>query len=65
MAEYATLPYALLGAVAATVLTPAVAHLLAPSGGLVLTWPFALTTLGFLAAARSLPRLTPALGDGT
>ncbi|MFJ4950551.1 urea transporter [Streptomyces sp. NPDC088760] len=61
----ATLLYALLGAATATAVTPAVAHLLAPSGGHVFTWPFVLTTLGFLTAARSFPRLTPALGSGT
>ncbi|MGW0816562.1 urea transporter [Streptomyces viridiviolaceus] len=53
----ATLLYALLGAATATTLTPAVAALLAPSGGHAFTWPFVLTTLGFLAAARSFPRL--------
>ncbi|MER6348731.1 urea transporter [Streptomyces sp. NPDC001595] len=54
----ATLLYALLGAATATALTPAVAALLAPSGGRAFTWPFVLTTLGFLLAARSFPRLT-------
>ncbi|MGW3206021.1 urea transporter [Streptomyces sp. NPDC001135] len=54
----ATLSYALLGAATATTLTPALAHLLAPSGGHPLTWPFVLTTLGFLLAARSFPHLT-------
>ncbi|MFI0805806.1 urea transporter [Streptomyces echinatus] len=54
----ATLLYALLGAATATAVTPAVAHLLAPSGGHAFTWPFVLTTLGFLTAARSFPRLT-------
>ncbi|MEU3414464.1 urea transporter [Streptomyces sp. NPDC006658] len=54
----ATLLYALLGAATATAVTPAVAHLLAPSGGRAFTWPFVLTTLGFLAAARAFPRLT-------
>ncbi|WP_244315276.1 urea transporter [Streptomyces glaucescens] len=54
----ATLPYALLGAATATVLTPAVAALLGPLGGRAFTWPFVLTTLCFLAAARSFPRLT-------
>ncbi|MEU3522667.1 urea transporter [Streptomyces sp. NPDC038707] len=54
----ATLLYALLGAVTATAVTPAVAQLLAPSGGRAFTWPFVLTTLCFLAAARSFPRLT-------
>ncbi|HZF91801.1 MAG TPA: urea transporter [Streptomyces sp.] len=53
----ATLLYALLGAATATLLTPAVAALPAPSGGHAFTWPFVLTTLGFLAAARSFPRL--------
>ncbi|WP_225823597.1 urea transporter [Streptomyces naphthomycinicus] len=53
-----TAGYALLGAATATTVTPAVAHLLAPSGGHPFTWPFVLTTLGFLAAARSFPRLT-------
>ncbi|MEU2062722.1 urea transporter [Streptomyces sp. NPDC013455] len=69
----ATLLYALLGAATATVVTPAVAHLLAPSGGHAFTWPFVLTTLGFLAAARSFPGLTartpvpaqPVLGGDT
>ncbi|MEU7562675.1 urea transporter [Streptomyces eurythermus] len=59
----ATVLYALLGAATATAVTPAVAHLLAPSGGRAFTWPFVLTTLCFLAAARSFPRLadrTPA-----
>ncbi|MEU7427453.1 urea transporter [Streptomyces sp. NPDC040750] len=54
----ATLVYALLGAATATVLTPAVAALLAPAGGHALTWPFVLTTLAFLLAARYFPRLT-------
>ncbi|MEU0739814.1 urea transporter [Streptomyces sp. NPDC006134] len=54
----ATLLYALLGAATATALTPAVAALLAPSGGHAFTWPFVLTTFGFLAAVRSFPRLT-------
>ncbi|MFG2603465.1 urea transporter [Streptomyces sp. NPDC048514] len=54
----ATLLYALLGAATATLLTPAVAALLAPSGGHAFTWPFVLTTLGFLTAARSFPRMT-------
>ncbi|MFF7356197.1 urea transporter [Streptomyces filipinensis] len=54
----ATLLYALLGAATATTITPTLAHLLAPSGGHPLTWPFVLTTLGFLIAARSFPRVT-------
>ncbi|MFE5398755.1 urea transporter [Streptomyces sp. NPDC056568] len=57
-ATSATLLYALLGAATATALTPAVAALLAPSGGHAFTWPFVLTTLGFLAASPSFPRLT-------
>jgi urea transporter len=57
-ATRATLPYALLAAATATALTPALAHLLAPSGGHPLTWPFVLTTLGFLIAARSFPHLS-------
>lgn len=54
----ATLLYALLGAATATAVTPAVADLLAPTGAQVFTWPFVLTTFGFLIAARSFPRLT-------
>ncbi|MYX31117.1 urea transporter [Streptomyces sp. SID8381] len=60
--------YAVLGAVTATVATPALEALLAPSGGHALTWPFVLTTLTFLAAARSFPRLgrhRPAPGPAT
>ncbi len=53
-----TLFYALLGAATATALTPTVAALLSPSGGHAFTWPFTLTTLGFLAAARSFARLS-------
>ncbi|WP_395575881.1 urea transporter [Streptomyces sp. BK79] len=59
----ATLFYALLGAATATALTPTVAALLSPSGGHAFTWPFVLTTLGFLAAARSFPRLSGPDGD--
>ncbi|MGV9273195.1 urea transporter [Streptomyces griseosporeus] len=55
----ATLPYALLGAATATAVTPAVAAL---AGGHAFTWPFVLTTLGFLLAARSFPRLTASRG---
>ncbi|PZT71269.1 urea transporter [Streptomyces sp. SW4] len=51
----ATLLYALLGSVTATAVAPAVAAALAPSGGHAFTWPFVLTTLGFLAAARTFP----------
>ncbi|WP_208640983.1 urea transporter, partial [Streptomyces carpinensis] len=57
-ANTATLVYALLGAATATVAAPALAALLAPAGGRALTWPFVLTTLTFLAAAKSFPRLT-------
>ncbi len=57
-ATRATLGYALLGAATATTFTPAVAALLAPSGGHVLTWPFVLTAAVFLMAARAFPRLT-------
>ncbi|MGV4983228.1 urea transporter [Streptomyces sp. NRAIS4] len=59
-ATRATLLYALLGAATATALTPAVAALLAPSGGHPFTWPFVLTALGFLMAARCFPRITGA-----
>ncbi|MFD7664566.1 urea transporter [Streptomyces sp. NPDC059788] len=52
--------YAVTGAAAATVLTPAVAALTAPSGGHAFTWPFVLTTLVFLAAAPAFPRLRTA-----
>ncbi|MFE2267539.1 urea transporter [Streptomyces griseosporeus] len=58
-ATSATLPYALLGAATATAVTPAVAAL---AGGRAFTWPFVATTLGFLLAARSFPRLTAARG---
>lgn len=57
-ASWRTLLYALLGAATATAVTPAVAALFAPAGGHAFTWPFVLTTLAFLAAARSFPRLT-------
>lgn len=55
-----TLLFALLGAATATALTPTVAALLSPSGGHAFTWPFVLTTFGFLAAVRSFPRLSGA-----
>lgn len=55
----ATLPYALLGAATATAVTPALATL---TGGHAFTWPFVVTTLGFLLAARSFPRLTASWG---
>lgn len=60
----ATLAYALVGAATATALGPAVAAFFAPAGGHAFTWPFVLTTLVFLAAAKSFPRLTgSAAGD--
>ncbi|MET8474498.1 urea transporter [Streptomyces sp. NPDC006422] len=53
-----TAAYAVAGAVAATVCAPAFGALAKPVGGHMFTWPFALTTLVFLVAARSFPRLT-------
>ncbi|QNS07132.1 urea transporter [Streptomyces xanthii] len=53
-----TLVYALAGAAASTAFAPALGALAAPAGGHALTWPFVLTTLAFLAAARSFPTLT-------
>ncbi|MGW6152313.1 urea transporter [Streptomyces sp. NPDC055144] len=52
-----TLGYAVVGAFTATAATPAMAAVLAPSGGHTFTWPFVLTTFAFLAAARSFPGL--------
>ncbi|MFJ4187166.1 urea transporter [Kitasatospora sp. NPDC089509] len=49
--------YAVLGAAAATVLTPALGAVTAPFGGHAFTWPFVLTTLLFLAAVPAVPRL--------
>ncbi|MFD5461615.1 urea transporter [Kitasatospora sp. NPDC127059] len=49
--------YAVLGAVAATVLTPALGAIAGPFGGHAFTWPFVLTTLLFLAAVPAIPRL--------
>ncbi|MBO1416678.1 urea transporter [Streptomyces sp. FH025] len=49
--------YAVLGAAAATVLTPALGALSAPFGGHAFTWPFVLTTMLFLAAVPAIPRL--------
>ncbi|MFF2073934.1 urea transporter [Kitasatospora sp. NPDC058162] len=49
--------YAVLGAAAATVLTPALGAVTAPFGGHAFTWPFVLTTLLFLAAVPAIPRL--------
>lgn len=58
-----TLAYALVGAATATAVTSAVSVFFAPSGGHTFTWPFVLTTLAFLAAARSFPRLRGALPE--
>nr|WP_259470808.1 MULTISPECIES: urea transporter [unclassified Streptomyces] len=49
--------YAVLGAAAATVLTPALTAISAPFGGHAFTWPFVLTTMLFLAAVPAVPRL--------
>ncbi|MFG2498859.1 urea transporter [Streptomyces sp. NPDC048441] len=53
----ATLAYAVVGAASATAVSAAMSALLAPSGGHTFTWPFVLTTLAFLAAAKSFSRL--------
>ncbi|MFD8706904.1 urea transporter [Kitasatospora sp. NPDC059648] len=49
--------YAVIGAAAATVLTPALGAITAPFGGHAFTWPFVLTTMLFLAAVPVIPRL--------
>ncbi|MFJ9771400.1 urea transporter [Kitasatospora sp. NPDC101157] len=49
--------YAVLGAAAATVLTPALGAITEPFGGHAFTWPFVLTTMLFLAAVPAIPRL--------
>ncbi|WP_274916583.1 urea transporter [Streptomyces sp. WZ-12] len=54
--------YAMVGAVASTVLSPALGALFAPSGGHAFTWPFVLVALVFLAAAPAFPRLRRAAG---
>ncbi|MYT29768.1 MULTISPECIES: urea transporter [unclassified Streptomyces] len=54
--------YAMVGAVASTVLGPALGALFAPSGGHAFTWPFVLVTLVFLAAVPAFPRLRRAAG---
>lgn len=56
-ARGATLAYATVGAATATAVSSAMSALLAPSGGHTFTWPFVLTTLAFLAAAKSFARL--------
>ncbi|WP_344562587.1 urea transporter [Streptomyces axinellae] len=55
-----SLLYAAVGAAASTVLTVAVTSFFSPFGGHTLTWPYILTTLVFLAAVPSFPRLRPA-----
>ncbi|GAB2792733.1 urea transporter [Streptomyces daliensis] len=52
-----SLAYAAVGAMAATALTAAVTYVFAPFGGHTFTWPYILTTLVFLAAVPSFPRL--------
>lgn len=52
-----SLGFAVVGAVAATVLGPALDALFAPAGGHSFTWPFVLTTLVFVASVPALPRL--------
>ncbi|MGH4030802.1 urea transporter [Actinomycetota bacterium Odt1-20B] len=54
----ASLAYAVVGAVTAAAVTPAVGALFSPSGGHTFTWPFVLTTLTFLAGAGSFKRLS-------
>ncbi|MFJ2772270.1 urea transporter [Streptomyces sp. NPDC087300] len=56
-ARSTTLAYALVGAATATAVGSAMSALFAPSGGHTFTWPFVLTTLVFLAGAKSFPRL--------
>lgn len=55
-----TVAYALVGSVVATVAAGTIGALVAPVGGHPFTWPFVVTTLVFLVAARSFPRLTAA-----
>lgn len=57
VADVWSLVYAMAGGAAATVLGPALAAVLAPSGGHTFTWPFVLVALVFLAAAPAFPRL--------
>ncbi|MFF1698551.1 urea transporter [Streptomyces sp. NPDC058257] len=67
-ARGATIAYAIMGAATATAVSSAISALLAPSGGHTFTWPFVLTTLAFLAAAKSFSRLrttAPAPSDVT
>ncbi|WP_241779614.1 urea transporter [Streptomyces natalensis] len=62
VADAWSLVYALTGAAAATALSPALAALLAPSGGHTFTWPFVLVSLAFLTAAPAFPRLRRVTG---
>lgn len=52
-----SMTYAVVGAITATVLTAALTYVFDPVGGHLLTWPFVLTTLLFLAAVPSFTRL--------
>lgn len=49
--------YAVIGAAASTGVTGALTDVFAPIGGHTLTWPFVLTTMLFLLAVPTLPRL--------
>ncbi|WP_235916665.1 urea transporter [Antrihabitans cavernicola] len=51
------LAFAIIGAGASTAVSGALAETFAPIGGHTLTWPYCLTTLTFLLAVPSLPRL--------
>ncbi|WP_078971245.1 urea transporter [Streptomyces chattanoogensis] len=62
VADAWSLAYAVIGAAAATALSPALAALFAPSGGHTFTWPFVLVSLAFLAAAPAFPRLRRVTG---
>ncbi|MFJ9850783.1 urea transporter [Streptomyces sp. NPDC101150] len=57
-----SLAYAVVGAAAATALSPALAAVFAPSGGHIFTWPFVLVSLVFLVAAPAFPRLRRVTG---
>lgn len=52
-----SLAYAVIGAATSTQVTGALTDVFQPLGGHTLTWPFCLTTLAFLLAVPSLPRL--------
>jgi urea transporter len=51
------LAYAIFGAALSTTVAAALSDIFAPFGGHTLTWPFCVTTLVFLLAVPSLPRL--------